>query len=87
MKPQEEEDDDIRDELPDDRDDPEDADETLSEREPMMNEKTPKEWINLLTAAQTLLEAKENQMETVLEWKALRKAIKNCIKLGKKVKA
>ena len=53
----------------------------------MMNEKTPKEWINLLTAAQTLLEAKENQMETVLEWKALRKAIKNCIKLGKKVKA
>lgn len=31
----------------------------------------------LLAAAEALLTAKENQMETVVEWKALRRAIRN----------
>ena len=35
---------------------------------------------DLLAAAEALLAAKDNQMETIVEWRALRRAVKNARK-------
>jgi hypothetical protein len=41
---------------------------------------------NLLAAAEALLAAKDNQMETAVEWRALRKAVRSARRATKRLK-
>ncbi len=42
------------------------------------NETSPEAWQRLLAAARALLEARDDQMVTAVEWEALRRAVREC---------